>query len=84
MEVVTERERQDKKWGEQNHTPDKWLVIEMEELGEAARGSFENDLANYREEMIQVAAVAVAAVESYDRNEGKKMNIEQNTEVSQQ
>lgn len=78
-EVIKERVRQDSKWGEQNHDLNKWLVIEMEELGEAARAAFEDDYSNYREEMIQVAAVAIAAVESYDRNEGKHTNIQKST-----
>ena len=71
-DVVTERQRQDAKWGEQDHTPIEWVAIETEELGEVAqealRGHFGGrPLEKYREEMIQVAAVAVAAVENFDR-----------------
>ena len=69
QEVVRERERQDEKWGEQNHHPLKWITILGEEFGEACRGAFENNPKNYREELIQVAAVAVAAVESLDREQ---------------
>lgn len=70
-EVAVERARQDVKWGEQNHAPQKWLVILGEEFGESCRGSCERDLAQYRKELIQVAAVAVAAVESLDRNQAR-------------
>jgi NTP pyrophosphatase (non-canonical NTP hydrolase) len=73
-EILAERRRQDKKWGEQNHRPEWWMQILMEEVGEAAQallnaqfnpnGTYEV----YRKEMIQVAAVALAAIESFDRN----------------
>lgn len=54
-----------------------WISILTEELGEAAKEA--NDIffyaqkgeaakARYREELIQVAAVAVAMIESIDRN----------------
>ena len=78
-EVCKERVTQDLKWGEQNHSPAEWLMILGEEVGEANKGALEahfsgyartGDLSNYREELIQVAAVAVAAIESLDRNRG--------------
>lgn len=78
-EVGQERVRQDAKWGQQNHFPSKWLAILAEEFGEVARAICEAgaekvnnksaNWANYREELIQVAAVAVAMVESFDRNQ---------------
>ena len=43
-EVLGERHKQWKKWGSQNRTPEKWLVILMEEVGEAARATLEGDL----------------------------------------
>jgi hypothetical protein len=79
--VADERKRQDKKWGVQNHDPDRWIVILTEEVGESAKESYElNSLEGRREmsrsarlhrletELIQTAAVAVAAVESIERN----------------
>ena len=75
-EVCNERIRQDQKWGEQNHPPEWWLAILGEEYGEACKGALEAhfDLSYpdakmeaYRDELIQVAAVAVAAIESLDR-----------------
>ena len=65
--VFDERKRQHSKWGQQDHDEDRWMVILMEEVGEVARAVFEDDPANYREELVQVAAVAVAAIESFDR-----------------
>lgn len=62
-----ERRRQDTKWGVQDHLPEKWITILMEEVGEAAHGRLEGDRLNYREELVQVAAVAVAMIESLDR-----------------
>lgn len=66
-EVLDERGKQDIMWGEQNHGPDKWFSILGEEVGEVAHANLEKDWVNYREELIQVAAVAVAMVESFDR-----------------
>jgi NTP pyrophosphatase (non-canonical NTP hydrolase) len=85
-DVIKERSRQDAKWGEQNHSPEMWLTILMEEVGEAAQSILESKFGgstdgqcgsqseyrrsqseNYREECIQVSAVALAMVECYDR-----------------
>jgi NTP pyrophosphatase (non-canonical NTP hydrolase) len=81
-EVKEERERQDGIWGEQNHKPIEWMAILMEEVGEASKEALEayfegkaKDrkflLKRYRKEIIQVAAVAISMIESFDRNEGK-------------
>ena len=74
QEVFDERRRQDMRWGIQNHRPMEWLGVLMEELGEVAKDTVENhwhpdagSIANMREELIQVAAVAVAWIESIDR-----------------
>lgn len=103
-EIAEERQRQDNKWGEQNHvnwTPTKataalnnvwplgvaahfrWITdfkaagherhtlsyfdILMEEVAEAHDEAMQGDVAALREELIQVAAVAVAWVEAIDR-----------------
>lgn len=66
-EVEDERIRQDRQWGEQNHNPDRWLAILLEECGEAAHAANEQNQGWYRAELIQVAAVAVAAIECLDR-----------------
>lgn len=66
-DVLKERERQDKKWGPQNHHPERWIIILIEEVGEAGKDLLEGDAFGYRKEMVQVAAVALAAIESFDR-----------------
>lgn len=76
-EVRDERYRQDEKWGEQNHRPEFWLAILMEEVGEVAHAVCEGGpkasgiewWREQRAELVQVAAVAVGFVESLDRNE---------------
>ncbi len=74
-EIGNERLRQDRKWGVQNHNPVEWIAVLTEEVGEAAKAALEahlshneNGLSGYRKELIQIAAVAVAMVECYDRN----------------
>ena len=79
-DILEERKRQDEKWGEQNHSPMEWLPILMEEVGEASKAALDFYFGNttsvcvddFRNEMVQVAAVAVAMIESFDRNEGIK------------
>jgi len=68
-QIKEERKRQDEKWGEQNHSPEYWLVILMEEVGEASHEvcGKSKDYGAYQKEMVQVASVAVAALESFDR-----------------
>lgn len=72
--VLAERERQDAKWGEQNHDDYIWLAILMEEVGEASQetlvekfGAAANGHGNLREEVVHIAAVALAWIECIDR-----------------
>lgn len=78
QEVLEERAKQHLKWGQQDHAPAEWLMILGEEVGEANKAALETFFgyegasrlySEYRKELIQVAAVAVAMVESLDRNE---------------
>lgn len=39
--LCVEREKQDKKWGEQNHDFPRWLEILLEEIGEMAKAHLE-------------------------------------------
>lgn len=74
--VDDERHRQDEKWGVVDRPPLEWLPIIAEEFGEVAteicKGCVppesENglDVAAYRNELLQLAAVCVAAVENID------------------
>lgn len=74
-QIAAERTRQDSKWGEQNHAPAFYLMILGEEVGEANKAALEAyflkdpaRLEDYRDELIQVAAVAIAMIECLDRN----------------
>ncbi|MBC8420263.1 MAG: hypothetical protein H8E10_16885 [Desulfobacterales bacterium] len=62
--ILRERKRQDEKWGEQNNEPLRWMAILSEEVGETNKAILENNIVDYVEELIQVAAVAVAALEA--------------------
>lgn len=67
QEVAAERERQDAKWGAQRTLPaDTWIRILGEEYGEVCKAVNENNPHDYRAELVQVAAVAVAAIEALD------------------
>lgn len=71
-EIRSERKRQDKKWGEQNHSPVVFCGILGEEVGEVNKAAIENHffgapIKDYRDELIQVAAVAVQMIEAVDR-----------------
>lgn len=70
--IYDELQRQEIKWGKQEHSSAYWYVILGEEVGEVARAIFENKDENYREELIQVAAVCMAALENWDRNEHER------------
>jgi NTP pyrophosphatase (non-canonical NTP hydrolase) len=74
--IAEERDRQNAKWGVQNYTPEWWLAILMEEVGELAQAILEThfdngtDLGgidNIRTEAVHSAAVAMALVECIDR-----------------
>ena len=78
-EVAQERTRQDAKWGaNRNHHPFVWLAILGEEVGEANEAALESNFGGtatfeeYRAELVQVAAVAVAAIEALDRENGRE------------
>lgn len=76
-EIEQERHRQDRKWGIQKHAPTKWVAILTEEVGEVAEMSLEAEWAKetstrdvklmfMRNELVQVAAVAVANIQHID------------------
>lgn len=72
--VFAERQRQEEKWGVQAHSPLEWYCIEGEEFGEVGREVFENNWGttpHLIDEWIQVAAVAVAAIEDLLGNLGQ-------------
>jgi NTP pyrophosphatase (non-canonical NTP hydrolase) len=67
-EVLAERRRQFVKWGKQHHSPEWWLAILMEEVGELAECILHDkfggpEAKNRGKELVQVAAVALAMLE---------------------
>ena len=69
-DILEERQEQDKKFGDQDHEPLMWLAIIGEEFGEASQEIIEDRPKEYREELVQLAAACVAALESFDKNKG--------------
>lgn len=66
-QIITERDEQDIEHGaEQIAEPTEWLTYIVEELGEVARAYLYNQKYDYRNEMIQLAAIVMAAIESFD------------------
>jgi NTP pyrophosphatase (non-canonical NTP hydrolase) len=64
-DVLKERERQDKMYGDQtNHSDQYWNVIATEENGEVARAIYEEDDGHMYEEIIQACAVYFAWAEA--------------------
>ena len=47
VEILRETDRQYSKWGEQNHSPEKWLAILGEEFGEACLAFNDSDIKRY-------------------------------------
>lgn len=82
QDVLAERGQQDARWGVQNHDPQTWLSILMEEVGEFSQEILRSTFSktrpvagtamatdNLRIEAVQTAAVALAIVECVDRGE---------------
>ena len=64
--IQTERQRQLRKWGPQQHTPPEWMAILGEEFGEACAACCDmwiqgQSVEPLLEELVQVGAVAEAA-----------------------
>lgn len=84
VEIQNERDRQDQKWGEQNHGMEWWLAILMEEVGELSQATLEKHFGGRHgtdeqimSEAIQVAAVAQATVECLIRKNGRGRQMQQ-------
>ncbi|MAQ31336.1 MAG: hypothetical protein CMD26_01185 [Flavobacteriales bacterium] len=66
--ILEERQKQDEKWGEQNHNIYKWLAILGEEVGEVNKAVLEDNYKDVIDELVQIGAVTVAMIESLERN----------------
>lgn len=75
--IIQERRKQIEKWGDVYHSPIEYIALLAEELGEASRHAHElhwngkfydvdadEKMDLFRAELIQVAALAYAAIES--------------------
>ena len=67
--VEAERDRQDAKWGDQNHVDDYWLGIAVEEVGEVAKAVIERNDNAVHEEIVQTIAVLFGWLEAIARRE---------------
>lgn len=65
--VQAELDKQEEEWGQSNHPLGFWMLILIEEVGEAAKEILEDDIVAASLELVQVAAVAIAAIEDLYR-----------------
>lgn len=70
--IVKERQWQIAKFGDQVHTDDHWFLILSEEVGEVAQARLHDiyggkAMGTLKEELVQVAAVALAWLEQLER-----------------
>jgi len=85
QDVLAERAAQDRQWGgpahDDTHAPDEWLQFIEKQIERASDqiGGTDDGLGDtrYREALIKVAALAIAAVESLDRHHGDVLSPEQ-------
>ena len=78
--ILSEREAQDKKWGEQNHDDHYWFLIAAEEFGEIAKAMQENDPINFQVEVVQLSAVMFAWMECKYRGMLKSLETKKENE----
>jgi hypothetical protein len=77
--IVKEREYQEEKWGNEFdnfNTPNDWIVYICRYAGMASTGE-----RSFHEAMTKVAALACAAVETYERNNGLEPRHYDKTEM---
>lgn len=65
--VDNHRNEQDEKFGDESNSPERWLTILAEEFGEVGRAILENRPVQLEEELVHVAAVAVAWIEDLQK-----------------
>lgn len=77
LQILEERTAQDSKWGgpdrDDEHTRRQWIGF-IEDHAKRARkatplaNARRGDLAEYRQQLVEIAAIAVAAIEAHDRD----------------
>lgn len=86
-DVIAEMDKQDAKWGaDRNQHPFLWQVILGEEYGEVCQAMLHDEFGGHaagtaREELVQVAAVALQMIEQYDRISGVQKSDENSTSI---
>jgi NTP pyrophosphatase (non-canonical NTP hydrolase) len=75
-DVIAERNRQDRKWGQQRHDMTVWMTVIGEEFGEVCQvilkarpnpdWQIDGSRDHLRAELVQLAAVTIAAIEAMD------------------
>jgi len=75
--IDEERTRQDEKWGymPRNNSDMVWLAVLTEEVGECARAILKQDWINLKDEIIQVAAVAIAWLEDDENHNNGEYKV---------
>ncbi len=73
QDIENERERQDAQWGGEAHDDDhsqlEWLGFLTKQVMQAEQER--TSVVSYRERLVKIAALAVAAIESHDRKTAK-------------
>ena len=77
-EISLERLAQDHLWGgpaqDDRHTEAEWVALLARHLGLAVDDGSGVSAERFRKQLVRVAALAVAAVESWDRLRGKEVD----------
>ena len=78
--INQERDRQNAKWGVQNHDDYRWLAILSEEIGELAEAMLHTEFGGHasgmeRTELVHVAAVAVQWLECMERRKANGTQV---------
>lgn len=70
-EIARERKAQDAKHGgpenDDHHSTEDWALFLAHHLGQTVRAIVDGNEAGYRQELIEMAALSVAAIEAFDR-----------------
>ena len=66
-EIRAERLSQIAKWTDTPRAPGIMIRVIGEEFGEVCRAVNEDDPINYRDELVQLAACCIKAIQSFDR-----------------
>jgi hypothetical protein len=70
-DIIEERKAQDKEHGgpahDNTHPPKDWIAIAGDHYGRAAAAPHAGARATYRQQMVRLGAISLAALETFDR-----------------